>query len=89
MNWKRLRQNAEDKLKLAFLDPDPGPETAQIQLLVERTEPAEAQREQEAPLLPYQSPGWTPPILTSQRKRRIDVQDRRMRGLLSEYISPY
>jgi hypothetical protein len=87
MKWKRLRQNAEEKLKSAFLDPDPKPETAEVQPLAERTEPARTQLKQEAPLLPYQRPGWFPPFLTAKRKAAVDRADRRLRGQISKYAS--
>ena len=52
-----------------------------------RRQNAEDRLKQEASLLPYQRPGWTRPILTPERKRRIDAQNRKLRARISPNFS--
>jgi hypothetical protein len=92
MNWKRRRQNAEERFRQSFLDPLPKPEDepeAEVYVKADMPEPASPQERQQPTrnLLPYQRPGWFPPFLTEKRKRRIDAQDRIVRRQLSPSFS--
>jgi hypothetical protein len=94
MNWKRRRQNADDRMRREFLDPLPRPEDEpEKEVFVEADVPQPAtESEKQEPAVSKPNKPWFPPFLDERRKAAVDRSDRallrRIRGRLTGYLSP-